>query len=132
VLDYAEYFAEFNAGDHAAVVERFCTDDVVFESGSMRRIVHGRQAVIDFLARLHDGVRPCIRPQVVVQNDDYLFAETDIDFHALRDLPDYPQGPLRQGEFLTAKTFVIYYLRNGRICRIKTARWPSDFGVTKP
>jgi len=55
-----------------------------------------------------------------------------MDFHALRDLPDYPLGALRKGERLTLKLFVSYYLREGKICRVKTALWPANFGVSDP
>jgi len=42
--------------------------------------------------RIQDGLREVLRPQVVLQNDKYIFVEADVDTHALRDLPDNPAG----------------------------------------
>ena len=55
-----------------------------------------------------------------------------MDFHAQRDLPEFPFGALKQGEYLTMKVFVAYYLRGDKICQFKTALWPANFGVTEP
>ena len=55
-----------------------------------------------------------------------------MDFYALKDLPEFPLGALRKDKHLTVKVFVIYYLRKEKICRIKTALWPANFGVTDP
>ena len=46
--------------------------------------------------------------------------------------PEFPLGALRKDKHLTVKVFVIYYLREEKICRIKTALWPANFGVTDP
>ena len=72
------------------------------------------------------------RAQVVLQDEDHIFAEANMDFHAQKDLPEFPFGALKRGEFLTIKVFVVYYLRDGKICRFKTSLWPTNFGVTDP
>ncbi len=131
-MDYAEYLETYNSGDHSELVRRFCTDDVVFEAGSLKSVYRGKDEVLEFLLSLQDGVRDVIRAQVVLQDANHIFAEADMDFHAQRDLPDFPFGALRRGEFLTIKVFVVYYLRNGKICRFKTSLWPTNFGVTDP
>ena len=69
---------------------------------------------------------------VVLQSEDFILAEADMGFHAQPDLPEFPFGALKQGEYLTMKVFVAYYLRGDRICRFKTALWPANFGVTEP
>jgi len=131
-MDYAKYLEVYNAGDHRALVSSFCTDDVVFEAGSLQRVFQGKDEVLAFLLSLQDGVRDIIRPQVVLQDENYVIAEADMDFHAQKDLPDFPFGALERSEFLTIKVFVVYYLRGGKICRFKTSLWPTNFGVTDP
>jgi hypothetical protein len=130
-MDYAEYVETFNSGDHAALLENF-TDDIIFESGGLKRVCRGKDELIEFLQEIGDGVRQIIRAQVVLENKDYVFAEADIDFHALRDVPDFAFSALKEGEYLTTKTFIVYYLRDGKVCRIKTSLWPANFAVTDP
>ena len=131
-MDYAEYLNLYNSGDHRELIRRFCTDDVVFEAGSLQRIFLGKDEVLEFLLSLQDGVRDVLRAQVVLQDENHIFAEADMDFHAQGDLPDFPFGALKVGEYLTIKVFVVYYLRDGRICRFKTSLWSTNFGVTDP
>jgi hypothetical protein len=131
-MNYADYIEQYNLGDHAGLVRKFYTDDIVFESGALKRICRGQDEVIEFLIGMQDGVCEIIRPQVVLQDQDHIFAEADMDFHALRDMPSYPLGALRNGEYLTVKVFVLYFLREGKICRVKTALWPANFGVSNP
>jgi len=131
-MDYAEYLETYNSGDHRELIRRFCTDDVVFEAGSLQRIFRGKDEVLEFLLSLQDGVRDVLRAQVVLQDENHTFAEADMDFHAQRELPDFSFGALKVGEYLTIKVFVVYYLREVRICRFKTSIWPTNFGVTEP
>jgi hypothetical protein len=133
-LDYAAYVEAFNSGaDRGELVRRFCTDDVIFEAGARKELYRGRDEVTRFLSGLQDSFREALRPQVVVQNKDYIAVEADVDLYAQRDLTDDPAlGALKKGERFTMKAFAIYYLRNGKICRFKTALWPPNFGVTNP
>ena len=131
-MDYAKYLELYNLGDHRELVRKFCTDDVVFEAGALKQVFNGKDEVTEFLLGLQDGVRDVLRAQVVLQSDDYILAETDMDFHAQRDLPDFPFGALKKGEYLTIKVLVVYYLRDDKICRFKTSLWPANFGVTEP
>jgi len=131
-MDYAQYIETFNSGDHAELVRKYSTDDVIFEAGALQQVCQGKDEVIEFLQEIGDGVRQIIRAQVVLQDDDHILTEADIDFHALRDVPDFVFGALKKGEYLTIKTFVVYYLRDGKVCRIKTSLWPANFGVTDP
>jgi len=131
-MNYTEYLELFDSGDRRELVRRYCTDDVIFEAGSLKQVYRGKDDVVRFLLRIQDGLREVLRPQVVLQNDKYIFVEADVDTHALRDLPDNPAGALRKGEYITMKALVVYYLRDGKICRFKTALWPANFGVTDP
>jgi hypothetical protein len=129
-MDYNRYIQSFNSGDDARLVEEWFTEDCVFQSGP--RLLHGRKELLEFLQWAHDGIREIIRAQVLLQDERHLFAEIDMDFHATRDRPDFLFGPLKQGEFLTVKFFVLYLLRDGRVAHLKAATWPTNVGVTKP
>jgi hypothetical protein len=94
-MNYSDYVNQYNLGDHAALVQEFYTDDIAFESGALKRVCRGKEEVIEFLLGMQTGVRDIIRPQVVLQDANHIFAEADTDFYALRDVPDYPIGPRR-------------------------------------
>jgi len=129
-MDYARYVQAFNSGDDARLVREFFTDDVIFQSGP--RLMQGKEELLRFLDWAHDGIREIIRAQVVLQDEQHIFAEIDMDFHATLDKPDFLFKPLRKGEFTTVKFFVLYYLRDGKVAHLKAATWPADVGVTKP
>jgi len=131
-MNFSDYVRQYNSGDHAALVRRFYTDDIVFESGALKRICRGKDEVIEFLVGTQSGVRDILRPQVVLQDENHILTEADMDLYALRDMPEYPLGALRKGERLTIKLFVSYYLRDGKIYRVKTALWPANFSVSEP
>ena len=129
-MNYSHYIQAFNSGDDARLVQEYFTEDCVFQSGP--RLLHGRTALLEFLNWAHDGIREIIRAQTVLRDERHIFAEIDMDFHATRDRPDFLFGPLRQGEFLTVKFFVLYFLRDGKVAQLKAAKWPADVGVSKP
>jgi ketosteroid isomerase-like protein len=129
-VDYSEYIQAFNSGNDAALVEKYFTQDVIFQSGP--RVLHGAAQLLEFLNWAHDGIREIIRAQVVLRDANHIFAEVDMDFHATKDKPDHLFGALKEGEFTTVKFFVVYYLREGRIAHLKAAIWPPNLGVTKP
>jgi ketosteroid isomerase-like protein len=129
MLNYDDYIALFNTGDDEALVRTFFDDDVVFSGGS--RDYQGKQALLDFLAWAHDGVREVIRAQNVLQRDDMIFAEIDMDFHASKERPDFPFGHLYPGDLVTVKFFVTYKLHNDRVVELKSMTWPPEKGVTK-
>jgi ketosteroid isomerase-like protein len=129
-MDYTEYVAAFNSGDDAALVKRFFTADVMFQSGT--RVLRGADELLQFLNWAHDGIREIIRAQLVLRDENHIFAEIDMDFHATRDKPDFVFGALKQGEFTTVKFLVVYYLRDGKVAQLKASTWPPNVGVSKP
>lgn len=129
-MNFADYVKAFNSFDDAALVKNFFADDVVFQSGG--RLLNGAAELLKFLHWAHDGIREVLRPQLVLRDERHIFAEIDMDFHALVDKPDFTFGPLRQGEFTTVKFLVVYYLRDGKVAHLKAATWPPNTGVTKP
>ena len=129
-MDYTEYVAAFNSGDDAALVKRFFTADTVFQSGA--RVMQGADELLKFLNSAHDGIREIIRAQLVLRDENHIFAEIDMDFHATRDKPDFVFGPLTKGEYTTVKFLVVYYLRDGKVAHLKAGTWPPNVGVSKP
>ena len=129
-MDYAEYVAAFNSGNDAALVRTFFTEDCVFQSGP--RVLRGAGELLEFLNWAHDGIREILRAQLVLRDENHIFAEIDMDFHATRDKPDFVFGALKKGEFTTVKFLVVYTLRDGKVAHLKAGTWPPNIGVTKP
>ncbi len=135
MFDYYNYIETFNSGDDKAMLDRFWTDDLVVMSlrGDKTGVLaSGKEGFLKFLNRAHDGVREIIRIQTLIQNENNIFAEIDMDFHASKDRPVYPFGHLKPGDFITVKMFCLYFLRGDRIAKLKMASWEPNVGVTKP
>lgn len=129
-MDYIRYIQDFNSGNDAQFVEDWFTEDCIFQSGP--KLVRGRRELLAFLEGAHDGIREIIRAKTVLQDEDRLFAEIDMDFHAICDKPDFAFGVLKKGEFHTVKFFVLYRFRDGKVAHLKASTWPPNVGVTKP
>ena len=129
-MNYQKYVDLFNSGNDEALVKTYFTEDTVFTGGT--RSFHGANELLKFLHWAHDGIREILRPQVVVQNENNILAEIDIDFHAQVDKPDFQFKPLKKGEMTTVKFFVVYYLRDGKVCHLKSSTWPAGAGVSTP
>jgi hypothetical protein len=128
-MNYLEYVELFNTGDDAALVDRYFHDDIVFTGGT--RSHPGKAGLLGFLNWAHDGVREVIRLQHVLQQDDMIFADIDMDFHATKERPDFPFGHLHPGDSITVKFFVTYRLKDDRIIELKSMTWPAGRGVTQ-
>ena len=128
-MNYDDYVTLFNTGDDATLVDRFYADDVVFSGGN--RDYQGKDELVKFLNWAHDGVREVIRLQNMLQQDDLIFVEVDMDFHASKERPDFPFGHLYPGDLVTVKFFVTYKLRDDRIAELKSMTWPPEKGVTR-
>jgi hypothetical protein len=129
LMEYADYIRTFNSGDDAALVREFYAPDVHFQSG--QRILRGADELLRFLTWAHDGIREIIRVQTLLRDENHIFAEVDMDFHATVDKPDFVFGALRKGEVTTVKFFALYVLRDGKVAQFKAATWPPNLGVTK-
>lgn len=129
-FDYIAYIDCFLTGDDDALVERFFAEDCEMHSGSGVR--RGKQGMKEFLAWAHDGVRECPRIQRYVQEDDVVFADIDMDFHASKHRPEFPFGEMFAGDSVTVKFLARYDLDGtGRITKLTTSAWPPEQGVTK-
>jgi len=129
-LDYQAYEALFNTGDDEALVARFFAHDTQMVSANGTR--EGADGLLAFLRWAHDGVREVMRPQAVLSGEGLLFAEVDMDFHAMKHRPDFPFGEMHAGDLVTVKFFVTYALNaEGRIAELKSMTWPPERGVSK-
>ena len=138
MFDFYKYVETFNSGDDKAMVDNFWVDDLVVATGQSSEgnegaiLAEGKDSWRKFLEFAHDGIREIMRIQVLIQNENNIFAEIDMDFHASKDRPDYPFGHLKPGDFITVKMFCLYFLRGDRIAKLKMASWPPNVGVTSP
>jgi hypothetical protein len=138
MFDFYKYIETFNSGNDKEMVDRFWVDDLVVETGQGLKgsvgkvLASGKENWLNFLAFAHDGIREIMRIQVLIETKDNIFAEIDMDFHASKDRPDYPFGPLKAGDFITVKMFSLYFIRDDKIAKLKMASWPPNAGVTDP
>ena len=129
-MRFADYMAAFNRYDDAALIRDFWTEDCVMQSGA--RLMVGHKGMQEFLDWAHDGILETMRPKVVIEDKDHIFAEIDMDFTATRDRPDFQFAALKTGEFTTVKFFVQYTLRDGKVAYLKSMTWAPETGVSKP
>jgi hypothetical protein len=135
MLDFYKYIETFNSGDDRAMLDGFWVDDLEVWSGRGNKaslLASGKEGFLNFLNFAHDGIRELMRIQVLIQNENNMFAEIDMDFHASKDRPDYPFGPIKSGDFFTVKMFSLYFLRGDKIAKLKMASWPPNAGVSDP
>lgn len=135
MFDFYKYAETFNSGDDRAMLDGFWVDDLEVSSARGDEsgvLASGKDGFLKFLEWAHDGVREIMRIQVLIQNENNIFAEIDMDFHASKDRPDYPFGHLEPGDFITVKMFCLYFLRGDRIAKLKMASWEPNVGVTDP
>ena len=129
-MRFIDYMDAFNRYDDAALLRDFWTEDCVMQSGN--RVFRGHDGMMEFLTWAHDGILETMRPKVVMEDGDHIFAEIDMDFTATRDRPDFQFASLKKGEFTTVKFFVQYTLRDGKVAYLKSMTWPPETGVSKP
>ena len=135
MFDFNKYVETFNPGDDKAMLDQFWVDDLVVSAGQGDKtgvLASSKEDFLKFLEFAHDGVRELMRVQVLIQNENNIFAEIDMDFHVSKDRPDYPFGHLKPGDFITVKMFCLYFLRGDKIAKLKMASWPPNVGVTSP
>jgi hypothetical protein len=128
-MDFNRYIEVFNSGDDDALSDDWFTDDIVYVGGN--RKIEGKEAWRSFLKSAHFGVREIFRPQNLFQKENEFFCEIDMDFHATKPRPDFPLQPLFPGDMMTVKFFVLYKVRDGKFCRLKSATWPPDHGISR-
>ena len=126
-FNYQEYIALFNTGDDEKLCRTYFTEDAVMQTAT--QLIESRENLLKFLNFAHDGVREILHPQVVLADKNNLITEINIEFVASKDKPEFVFKPLTAGESITVKFFAAYKLRDGKVCYLKTAHWPVNYGV---
>ncbi len=102
------------------VFGQYYTDDVVLELGDLT--LEGRDAIVDFYRTMFTRIRESLQLHRLTADENGLFADITSTFTAFEDASDFAPLPLKKGEVRNVPVFVIYTLREGRICRIQVAR----------
>jgi ketosteroid isomerase-like protein len=99
----------------------FYTDDVVCELRSDLKL-EGRQGIVDFYGIMFQRIRESLTLHRLVADDGGLCADITSTFTCIEDASDFAIMPLKKGQVMTVPVFVVYTLRDGKICHIKVAR----------
>lgn len=117
---YHAYAAAFSAADMERA-GRFYTEDCTLKLPSVPPIV-GRQGICDFYGKMFQVVREHLTIHTLVIDDHGIAVDCTSTFTAQVDAPDFVVAPLKQGESIKVRVFVVYGLRNGQIATIDVAR----------
>lgn len=114
--EYLQLYTE----DFERAVDRFYTDDIVFENPD--DIFRGKQAILDHFQVARDGIREIFTPLNILIEEDRIAVEMDVELLATKDKPDFPAKPLRVGESIRRKVAAFYWVRDGKICSVAVYR----------
>jgi hypothetical protein len=117
---YREYIDSFNRDDFEGF-SKYYADDVVLELGK-RKVIHGRQAIIDFYREVKSKIRETLVIHNIVADEEGLAVEVATEFHALEDWPDFIAGAIRKGESINIVSWAFYKISNGRFTHIRSTR----------
>jgi len=117
---YHAYASAFSAGDMERA-GRYYTDDCTLRLSTMPPIV-GKQAICDFYGMMFKSVREHLTIHSLVIDDSGIAVDCTSTFAAQTDAPDFVVAPLKAGEAVAVRVFVIYGLRDGQICTIDVTR----------
>lgn len=114
------YLDAFNRNDFPGF-GAYYADDVQFFGQAAT--LTGREAVLDF----YRGVKARLDEQVdllsFVGSESMIAAEIRTTLVAKEDWPDFPTGPLMQGQRRQSINFAFYDLVDGKFTRIRSARF---------
>lgn len=102
------------------VFPSYYTEDVVCELGQLT--LDGRQAIVDFYGDMFRRIRESLTLHRLIADENGMCADITSTFTAIEEASDFAPMPLKKGQVLHVPVFVVYTLREGRICRIKVAR----------
>jgi len=116
---FMAYTRAFSNADFDAF-SSYYTDDVVAEIGQLT--LKGRQGIVDFYRDMFSRIREHLTLNQLTADENGICADIVSTFTAVEDASDFKPMPLKKGEVLKVPVFVVYTLRDGRICRIQVAR----------
>ena len=118
---FLEYSRAFSNADFASF-SAYYADDVVCDLGGAGVTLNGKQAIVDFYGDMFTRIRESLELHRLIADAEGLCADITSTFTAVEDATDFAPMPLRKGQVLKVPVFVVYSLRDGKICRIKVAR----------
>jgi ketosteroid isomerase-like protein len=114
--EFLEYIDYFESGRY----DDYYTDDVVFQL-PQRKLV-GKQAVKDYYNHLNQYLREVMYVKKVLSEGNALVAHLFTDFVCIRDWPEFHIKPMKKGEVYRGEYLILYKLRDGKFCHIRSAR----------
>jgi hypothetical protein len=116
--DLRDYIAAFNRSDFEGFA-RYYAADVKFEgrAGSF----NSRDQVVAFYREVKSRLRETITVKDVVVGENEMVANIVTELFALKDWPEFPTGPIKQGQTIISENFVWYEMKDAKFVRIRSA-----------
>lgn len=121
---YQDYLDAFMRQDFDGF-SRYYTDDVVFNLSGGKKIIHGRQGIVDFYRNVFERIREQLTVVWFAGDESTVAVEVDTVFTALADWPDFISRPMKAGEQFAITSWAHYTLREGKFSHIRSLRYPQ-------
>ena len=117
---FVAYTSLFNNNEPAFI--QYYHDDVVLELGAKE--IRTPQGIRDFYADVKAHIREKVEVTHFVSDATGIAAEMPTEFRVYKDWDTNFFGrPLKAGEVLRVVSFVLYWVKDGKFSRIKSARY---------
>ena len=121
---YQDYLDAFMRGDFEGF-SKYYADDVVFSLSGGKKLIHGKQGIIDFYRDVLARITERLDVTYFVSDEHGLAVEVDTVFTAKADWPDFIAGPMKKGDELRITSWAHYTLKDGKFATIRTIRPPQ-------
>ncbi|MEO6340978.1 MAG: nuclear transport factor 2 family protein [Caulobacteraceae bacterium] len=119
--DFPDYLRCFSEGDFEGLGKYYAAD-VVLELPRDRMV--GRETILNFYRDMRRRVHETLTADMVLANDEALFADVAMEFRCIVDAPDFVVAPMKVGEVIRGRIFALYIMgEGGKVVQIKTARY---------
>lgn len=122
---YQAYLDAFMAQDFDGF-SKFYADDVVFNLSGGKKIIHGRQGIVDFYRVVFERIREELTVTFFCGDANAIAVEVDTVFTALADWPDFISRPMKAGERFAITSWAHYTLKDGKFTDIRSLRYPAQ------
>jgi len=116
---YESYIAAFNARQMDAFT-RFYAQDVRMYLGA-RAPIEGRQGIVAWYETAWRSIHEHCTVRRFIMDGSGVAAELETEFRAIADWPDFPSGPLLEGDRFVRIGFIHYDIQGGYFTRVATA-----------
>lgn len=121
---YQDYLDAFMRQDFESF-SKYYADDVVFSLSGGKKVIHGRQGIVDFYRTVFERIREELTVKWFAGGKDAVAVEVDTTFTALADWPDFISRPMKKGEQFHITSWAHYTLRDGKFAMIRSVRYPQ-------